>query len=245
MTEGGAQTRTGDVLTQLGLVAAALGVDMLVRWSTLDDRVTAVANAKDLYALEQATGLAWEHPVQDATMAWPWLSSFFAGFYVWGYLPVVAASLVWTFVRHRDDAYVELRDSLLVSGAIGMVVYATYPVAPPRLTSASFTDTVTQGSLDAYARPLGVANQLAAVPSFHVAWLLVIAWVLVRATRSRTVLVVSVAYVATMCWAIVASVNHWVHDIPAVAAVSVAGLVGARVVDRVRRRLLDGPAAGS
>ena len=228
-----AVTRAGDAALQVGVVGVAVLCDMAVRWATLDDYDTATVHAQELFRLEQAWGLDWERAAQEAAESVPGLSTLLAHVYVWGYFPVVLAALVWTWARHRD-AYARLRDALLVSGAIGLVVYATWPCAPPRLT-AGFTDTVNQRSLDGFARPAGLANEIAAVPSFHVGWLLVVAVVLIGVTRSRLLHLALLLHVALMGVAVVASGNHWVLDLPAGLAVAGIGLLGAESLDRLRR----------
>jgi hypothetical protein len=229
-----AVARTGDAALQVGVVGVAVLCDMAVRWATLDDYDTATVHAQELLRLEQAWGLDWEHAAQEAVESIPWLNALLAHVYVWGYFPVLLAALVWTWARHRD-AYARLRDALLVSGAIGLVVYATWPCAPPRLTDDGFTDTVHERSLDGFARPAGLANEIAAVPSFHVGWLLVVAVVLIGVTRSRILHLALLLHVALMGVAVVASGNHWVLDLPAGLAVAAVGLLGAEGIDRLRR----------
>lgn len=214
------------VLVELALVGIALACNLLVRWYTLDDVDLATANARDLLALQETLGVDWERGVQDATLGVPWLSSFSSWFYVWGYLPVVVAGLVGLYVR-RPVAYATLRNALLVSGAVGLPVYALYPVAPPRLTDPGYVDTVASSAVEAAARPVGVANEIAAVPSFHVAWLLVVAVVVFRVTRSVLVRTACVVHPVVMCFVVVATGNHWVLDLPAGAAITVVGLYGA------------------
>lgn len=217
--------RHRSLLTELGLLVVGLGAYLAVHWYTLDRTDEAVANARDLFALQRTLGLDWEHGIQEATLSVPWLSSFCAWFYVWGYFPVLIATLVWLYARHRD-AYRDLRNGALASGAVGFLVHAFYPVAPPRLTGYGFKDTLT-GALDAMARPLGVSNAIAAVPSFHVGWLVLAGVIVFRVTGSRVLRTVWVLLPVTMSYAVVATGNHWVLDIPAGVAIGVVGLLGA------------------
>jgi hypothetical protein len=144
---------------------------------------------------------------------------------------VLAAALVGLYAM-RPTAYARLRNALLASGAIGMFFYAFYPTAPPRLTDLGYADTVATGGFDAQARPVGLANELAAIPSFHIAWLVVIAVVVYRATSSRVVRALCLAMPLLMSYAVVATGNHWVLDIPAGV---VLGLVGLLVADQLAR----------
>jgi hypothetical protein len=214
------------VLVELGFVGLAAVLNLAVRAYTVDDLETAVANAHDVLALQQDLGIDWERAVQDATLAAPWLSSFCAWFYVWGYFPVVGLALVWLYLR-RPATYAVLRNAVLVSGAVGLAAYAFYPCAPPRLAGLGYTDTVATSVLDAAARPGGFANELAAIPSFHVGWLMLVGVVVFRVTRSVPLRILCVVHPALMSYAVVATGNHWVLDIPAGAAITVVGLYGA------------------
>ena len=218
-------TRTRDLRVEVGLLVVGLGAYLAVRWHTLDQAAVAVAHAHDLLALERTLGLDWERGIQQATLGVPWFSSFCAQFYVWGYFPVLLPTLVWLYAR-RPQAYLALRDGALASGVVGFLVQAAYPVAPPRLSGSGLTDTVT-GSLDALARPDGLSNAVAAVPSFHVGWLLLAGVIVCRASGSRTVRILCVLLPLTMAYVVVATGNHWVLDVPAGAGLAGVGLLAA------------------
>jgi hypothetical protein len=220
-----------NVLTELGFVVVGLACYLLVAWYAADRTEQAIANAEDVLAVQQALGVDWERTIQDATLALPWLSAFFTHVYVWGYLPVMIGTTVWMYLRH-PESYPLLRNALLASGAVGMVVYALYPCAPPRISHDEFTDTVT-GSLDAVARPVWM-NELAAIPSFHCGWLILLAFVVFRTTRSPVLRTLCVVHPALMCFAVVATGNHWVLDIPAGAALAAVGLLVATYLTRRR-----------
>ena len=130
-TEGAQRGQLRGVPLELGFVLAAFVCNALVRWYTLDDESQAVANAHDVLALQEALGLDWEHAVQDATLAVPWLDHFTQWFYVWGYFPVLVSVLVGLYVL-RPETYRLFRNALLVSGAIGLLGYgvATLAVGP-------------------------------------------------------------------------------------------------------------------
>lgn len=230
-------------LVEIAFVAIALVVDVLVRWSTLDDFDLAVANAHDLLALQQRLGLDWEHAAQDAADQVPGLSTFLSWFYVLGYFPLLIGVLLWLYA-HRPTAYAVLRNALLVSGAVGMLGYAFYPLAPPRLTDLGYADPVASGALDAAARPVGIANEIGAMPSFHVGWLMLAAIALVPVVTHLLVRIVAVAVPLVMGVAVVATGNHWVLDIPAGVAVALVGLWVARRLERWASRRLGPPAAG-
>jgi hypothetical protein len=222
--------------TELALVGAVLVVNLLVRWATLDDTSAAARNARDVLELEQRLGLDWERAVQDAALAVPWLATGSSWVYVWGYLPVLIGGLAWLYARH-PASYSVLRNALLVSGAVGVAAYAWYPCAPPRL-GPGYVDTVAAdgSALDAVAHPAGLANEIAAMPSFHVGWLALVGVVVFWSSRSLLLRAACVAVPVAMSVAVVATGNHWVLDVVAGLLVAALGLVVATVgVPRLRR----------
>ena len=46
--------------------------------------------------------------------------------YIYGHWPVIVAVMVWTVWRHRT-VFLRLRDGMIVSGLLGMIVFVTYP----------------------------------------------------------------------------------------------------------------------
>lgn len=211
--------------TDLGLLGAGLACYLAVRWYTLGSTDEAVAHADDVLRLERALGLDWEHAIQDATMSVPGLSTFFTMVYVWGYLPTLVGIALWIRVRHRDS-WPSLRNALLLSGAAGLVVYALYPCAPPWIGAGdAFADTVAEGFFVDVARPPGVTNHLGALPSFHVGWVVLVGYVVLRITSARTIKALCVLYPALMGWAVVSTGNHWVLDIPAGVVLAGVGLL--------------------
>ncbi len=70
----------------------------------------------------------------------------------------------------------------MISGAVGMVIFATCPVAPPRMVDAGLVDTVTEHS-SAYRllEPPALVNQYAAMPSLPAGWDLLVGIAIVSA----------------------------------------------------------------
>lgn len=214
--------RYRSLLTELSFVAAGVACYLLVRALTVDRVDEAVANAHQVLTLERDLGLDWEHAVQQSALDVPWLSTAATQFYFWGYFPTLIVAVVWLYRRHRDS-YTTLRNLVLASGAVGFVWYAVYPCAPPRLTDERFVDTLAEAALADVERPIGLTNEIAAMPSFHVGWLVVAAVVVFGATRSPVLRTLCVVVPVAMAYAVVATGNHWVLDVPAGAAIAVAG----------------------
>ena len=65
--------------------------------------------------------------------------------YIYGHWPVLIAA-GFLLYRFRRDQYYTLRNVCLLTGALGLFVFALFPVAPPRLTDLPLLDTVTHGT---------------------------------------------------------------------------------------------------
>lgn len=222
---------------ELGWAVVAVACYLLVGWYTADATPQAVANARDLVGLEQRWGVDWEHAVQDATLAVPGLAGVVNQFYVWAYFPTLIILVVWLYARHRV-AYRRLRTALLASGVVGLLVYAFWPCAPPWIGGTGFTDTVAGGAFESVARPEGITNHLGAVPSFHVAWVLLVATVLFGVVRSWPARVLCVLHPLVMAYAVIATGNHWVLDVPAGLLLAATGLALAALVRRLAPAVL-------
>lgn len=201
---------------ELGYLLLALvvyfGGRVLVEGS--DSRAT--ANAERLLDIESWLGIDVEGSLQELALESDVVRVLGNLSYVWLHWPLLIAALALLFVRDIPH-YRQFRNALFVSGSIGLVLFATVPMAPPRFMPG-FVGTVSDDARRHYlGYPLSWANKYAAFPSFHVGWTL-IACLAVAASFDRRV----VQYLAL---------------IPAV-------LVGASVVTTGNHYLLDSVAGG-
>ena len=113
--------------------------------------------------------------------------------YIWGHWPVILATASILYVLRRERYYL-LRNAMFVSGLLGFVFFALFPVAPPRMLELGLVDTVTEQS-NAYRalQPPGLTNQYAAFPSLHAGWNVLVGIVLVLAFTSWIVRALAVA----------------------------------------------------
>jgi hypothetical protein len=152
--------------------------------------------------------------------------------YATTYVVAAAIMLVWLY-RRRPDRYREMRNSFAVLTVIGVVCFWLYPVAPPRLLAGGhFIDTVREGhTWGSWGSPLVThANQLAAMPSLHVAWALWVSVVLARLKHTRTVQAVSLVHVGVTLFVIVATANHFLLDALGGALAVWLGFLVARLI---------------
>ena len=116
------------------MLGAAL-VYFLVRGVTQVRSPRRSANSRDVLRVERGLGLDFERSAQDLVLDQRWLVTLANWVYIWGHWPVIVATLLW--LHHtRTREYLLLRNAMFISGAIGIVIFITYPVAPPRLLDA-------------------------------------------------------------------------------------------------------------
>lgn len=217
------------------LVAGAALVYFGVRDLTEGARATAVSHARSLARLESTLGIDWERTVQGRIIGDDRLVTLADWIYIYGHWPVIIATFTWLFVRHPPDFYL-LRNAMFISGAIGIVVFALYPVAPPRLGVLEVVDTISQRSTSYRTlQPPALTNHYAALPSLHFGWNLLVGIIVWRVTRHAWVRALAVLMVVAMGWAVVATANHYVLDVAAGAIVALTGLALASQLPRVRR----------
>ncbi len=234
--EPGVQFRPGhgfaELARQVLLVGCAVLFYFAVRGLTQGSESTAVDNGRSLLDLEARFGLDLEHGTQRLIEDSPLLITLFNWVYIWLHWPVVIATLLWLHHSRRFD-YLELRNAMFISGAIGLVIFASFPVAPPRLADVGLVDTVTERSISyRLLQPPSLVNKYAAVPSLHVGWNLLVGIALLRATTRRPVRVFAYVAPALMAVAVVATANHYVVDGVFGAIVSLVGLAISRKITK-------------
>ena len=234
--------RRSRVVREFVLILTAIVLYFLVR-GLIDSRIAvAFRNAEHVVRIEQSAGLFVEPDLQDMVVQRGWLVDAANYVYIYGHWPVVALTLAWLLVRHRD-AYGRFRNAILISGAIGLLIFALFPVAPPRfLDGYGFVDTVTEQTT-AYRvlQPPAFINQYAAVPSLHFGWnlLMGIAWA--GLAGSWVGRLFGWLMPPAMLAAIVLTANHYVLDGIAGGLIALLGLVLAtRIMTTQSDRLARG-----
>jgi membrane-associated phospholipid phosphatase len=225
------------------VVASGLFFYFQVRGLTAADYDTAAGHARDLIRFERAVGLDVEAAVQAAVTPSDKLSTFANWIYIWGHWPVIITTMLWLGWRHRE-VFVRLRDAMLVSGGLGLVVFVTYPVAPPRLVDPALIDTVTEhSSAYRYLQPPNFVNQYAAMPSLHAGWDLLVGISIASAGSVLAVRLIGWVLPMLMAFAVVATANHYLVDVIAGVGLALLGLAVAIALER--RRGLRAPKANA
>jgi membrane-associated phospholipid phosphatase len=227
------------MLGQALIVAFGLFCYFQVRGLTAAAPEVAQGHARDLIRFEKALGINVEAPVQAAVTPSDALSTFANWIYIWGHWPVIITTMLWLGWRHRE-VFVRLRDAMLVSGGLGLIVFVTYPVAPPRLVDPALVDTVTErSSAYRYLQPPNFVNQYAAMPSLHAGWDLLVGISIASAGTVLGVRLIGWVLPMLMAFAVVATANHYLVDV--VAGVSLALLGWGVAIALERRRCRRAP----
>lgn len=229
-------------LRELALVVALYAVYDLSRALVQGRRSNAFGNAAQLLHLERIGGIAWEQAVNGLVSAHRVLAVGSDYMYATLHYLVTPLVLAWLWRRH-GNVYARARSTLMVATLIGLATLTLLPVAPPRMLDG-FTDTMARyaqfgwwGTDASAPRGLGgFTNELAAMPSLHVAWALWCGWQLARHARRRYVRVLGALYPVLTGVVVVGTGNHYVLDVVGgVAVIVVAGAATALVPRAVPR----------
>ena len=186
----------------------------------------AFANARRVIDVEQSFGALFEPRIQRAIVHaggvlvhaadWTyWLSQFVA----------VGLALLWIYLR-RNDAYLRVRNALIVTNTIGLAWYVALPTAPPRLfPGLGFTDTLAHAEALNHGSGLVrlASNPFAAMPSLHAADALIIGLALAATARHAVPKLLFLAWPAWVAFSLVVTANHFWLDIVAGAAIALTG----------------------
>lgn len=202
-------------IAEIALVGVAFLLYFIVRANVIDRPEVALQNARHVVDAERALGIFAEHAWQGAILDSHLLVRFFNFVYFWLDFPLIAALGLWMYFWRRPQ-YTFARDAILFSGALALIAYNLFPVAPPRLLPDSgLLDTLqiyNNASYQAQSTQFFV-NPYAAMPSLHVGWAVLLALGVTRAfPGNRLVLLLAVAHVVAQSTSTVFTGNHYFLD---------------------------------
>ncbi len=233
-------------LHEIVVVVVSFLIYFVIRGAVVDRAGEAMVRAIHLIEFEQRLHLYHELEMQSWILDHYWLIKLMNWVYFWGHMPLVIIVAVWLYVWHRK-AYFITRNAFLASGAIGVVIYWLFPVAPPRLIPfAGFIDTMAAFDRVGYNAQEAKAfvNPYAAVPSLHFGWSLLLGVIVAWVSRRPLAYVFAVAWPVAMFLSVVMTGNHFILDAVAGGIVSFAGLGISLAISRyLRWPNLDGSAA--
>jgi hypothetical protein len=215
-------------ILDLGLVVLAFFFYSAVREMAGARAPEATSHAMSLVQLEQSLGVFQEQALQDAVLSSTLLVRWFNGFYAYGFFPPIYAIGLYLFFFQRDR-YIFFRNAFLISGAIGLLAFHLFPMAPPRLLPWPYgmVDTLSEFSKVNYHSGGGFVNEYAAMPSLHAAWNLLISMALITAFKNPAIKAIGFLMPVMMALAVVATGNHFILDIALGYVVAGLGLAGA------------------
>lgn len=212
-----ARAITLQVLKEVVLVVSAYFIYNIAKNVMHPDPSTeGFKNAWNVVGFEQTIGIFHEQSLQ----AWLMQGSnsvviFFNWVYTLGFFPIMGVTAVVFFITARDTYY-KYRTVMLVSFGIAVVIFAVYPLAPPRIMGGllGFVDTIQLFGPSQYSNgsELFSYNRYAAMPSMHFAWALLIsmAWASTPYLWAR---IAAITYQTLMAIAVVVTGNHYFVDV--------------------------------
>jgi hypothetical protein len=237
------------------LEGALVGIAFLlyfgVRGAVVDRPEVAYWHARDVIDAQRWLGIFWEDSLNDWAAGHRLVAQAMNLVYFYLHFPLIIAFGIWLYFFRRGR-YTLTRDSFLLSGAIALVIYWLYPVAPPRELpelASQFDPTAPayiSGFLDTMQEYLGYAydtqstrtfvNPYAAMPSLHFGWDLLLGIGIIRAFWGERWLWVmapiGVAMPILQLFSITLTANHFFLDALAGGIVAIAGLALALAVER-------------
>jgi hypothetical protein len=209
---------------------------------------SALAHGREILAAERSLGISPERSLDHWVAAHHTLGTILSYYYDNAHFIVTLGLLGYAWWR-RADIYRPLRNALVLINVLGFVVFWLYPVAPPRMLGG-FTDVVaathTFGSWHTGALASS-ANQLAAMPSLHIAWALWCTCTVWAITRRRGLRALAVVYPFITAFAVLSTGNHYVFDLLGGALLAGLSIAIVRLVGEWLargRRAAPAPAAG-
>jgi hypothetical protein len=175
-----------------------------------DDARPAFENARYLMRLESSIGIFKEISLQSATISYDIVVHLFNVIYFYGHWPAIIACGLYLFIA-KPHIYTITRNAFLLSGAIALIFFVLFPVAPPRLATVGIVDTLAMTvPVDYDNSPL--VNPYAALPSMHVGWCLVVGIGLFMSTKRRSLRLIAISLTPAMWIATVITGNHFFID---------------------------------
>lgn len=195
---------------------AVLAVYLLFAQGFTEPRRVSDTNGRRLLELEQWAGIDLEHQLNEllrdhhalsAIAAWEYATTYVIG--TFGVLGV----LWW----RRSPMYTWARNTLIFITLIAIACFTLWPTTPPRLLPGHhYTDIVaihhpplTWGTSVISAN----ADEYAAMPSLHIAWVAWIGVVAIRARAQMLLKVLCVLHLLVTSYVIIATATHYVIDI--------------------------------
>ena len=240
--------RSAAAIREISLVGFLFTAWQVIGSVTQRNVDAAESNALAIWQAQQWLRLPSELSLQQAVLPHDGLVQASNAYYVYGHFNPLIAVLIWVFWRHRA-AYGRVRLWLCLLTASAFVMH-WIPVAPPRLMpELGFRDMALERGQSVYGSfGSGIPGQLLAMPSLHVGWAVLIAYVVITLSTSRWRWLI-VLHPIAMTLNVAVTANHWWADGAASAVLLALCVAGERAVRAVLARpnafVRTGPAVGA
>ena len=224
-------------LREFGIVGGAYFLYMLIRQIIAADiNGVAFIHAESVMNLEKDLGFFWEPALQ----AWAIETSdtlvvFFNWAYILTFYPIIVTASIILYMKskHRYRYY---RNVVFLSFLFALVAFAIFPLAPPRMLTKEFVDTMAIFGPAIYSGAEGASfyNAFAAMPSLHFGWSVLFATIFFR-SGSRFLRIFAFIYPSMMLFTIVVTGNHYFLDAIAGGFVIVISFGTVNVIGAFRR----------
>jgi PAP2 superfamily len=226
------------VLCEVGVVMALYSLWM---YSSRIPRMgvgDAIKRGRWVVDVQERLFIPSEKVVQKLILPFPWIVKTFNVYYLIFHVPALVFTLFWIFIAHRE-CYSLLRNSVALTTLMCLLLQLV-PVAPPRmLTDLGYVDTALKYGQSVYGilGRGGLAGQVSAMPSVHVAWAAIVAYFGVKANGRRFTKVLALTHGITTFVVVAATANHfWLDGIVAIAFLAISVIL-LRQLTKLRRSL--------
>ena len=223
-------------LVEVATLAGLYGLYEVVRGQGHATLAAARDHTDGIVALERHLHLFGERAVQHAAHLLPGLPTLLGIAYLALHFVGTGVFLVWLHRTHRGYFPI-VRNTLIGATGVALVIYILYPVAPPRLANLGFVDTVSHNTKVNLSSDLlgSLYNPVAAVPSLHFGYALLVGVGLAKLSYSRLGRIIGWSYPALMLVVIVGTGNHFFFDAAGGALAIGVGYALASWVDAPKR----------
>ena len=232
-----------DLGVQFAIWFGFLGLYQVARGIADRNPTKAFENGLGVIGIEERVGDLFEITLQQFAHSSDLLTLLVSWTYWHSEFTVLGLALLWVYLR-RNEAFIRLRNWILLANVIGLVGYVIVPTAPPRMfPTFGFADTLQEfGGLNQGSGLVEIAaNPYAAMPSLHSADALIIAVTLALVCRHWWTKILWLLWPAWVWFAVMATGNHFWLDI--LAGIVVAFLAALIVYRRPLWRRLRPAAA--
>ena len=217
------------LMMEIAICGGLLMVYRAIRTVNKGDLQAAFANTAEVIRFERWLGMPFEDDIQGWLLAHPTLIKLLNHYYIWFHFPAAIGLLLWLFVRHHDR-YFAIRNLMAFITFAALIIHLVYPLAPPRMMSG-FVDTMRVYGPSIYPPNAleGAANQIAAMPSLHFGWAMIVAMAVISVLTSPWRWLI-VLHPILMTLSIIATANHWWIDAAAAGLLILAAIAVWRLV---------------